>query len=118
MSLSAVWFGFSFTGRAIHQGVCAQCNVCPFINVSPIPLHQSIRLYGQPLMGYVGLEPESPTPGARSSDGNTNKPTLLFRTVCSLWLLVASFFWKRGCAADAVSPVPSKLVLILQTSEG
>ena len=27
-------------------------------------------------------------------------------------------YWKCGCAADAVPPVTSKLVLILQTSEG
>ena len=32
--------------------------------------------------------------------------------ICSLWLMVASFFWKRGCVADALF-VASKLVLIL-----
>ena len=40
---------------------------------------------------------------------------IILYAACGCWM---HHFWEHGCAADAVPPVSSKLVLILLTSEG
>ena len=46
------------------------------------------------------------------------KRLLIYLFICSLWLPGCIIFWGCSCAADAMPPLTSTLVLISLTSEG
>jgi len=71
----------------------------------------SIKYFPVLCFGFI-----NPQPSFELCSGYTGKLYCCFHdAACACWL---HHCWERGCAADAVPPVSSELVLILPNTEG